>query len=99
MSKKSINFAVNNKFFTIMDDLKKYHKHQRSEEIQDIIDRMPTNFGRYIMYIVLFLTSAFFFFGFIVKYPDIVPGKITVNSTAQEVKLMKINRLHIYKTL
>ena len=98
MSKKSINFAVNNKFFTIMDDLKKYHKHQRSEEIQDIIDRMPTNFGRYIMYIVLFLTSAFFFFGFIVKYPDIVPGKITVNSTAQEVKLVANSngKLHLF---
>ena len=30
-----------------------YYKHQRTEEVQDIIDRMPHKFGRYTSYMSL----------------------------------------------
>lgn len=75
-----------------------YYKHQRTEEVQDIIDRMPHKFGRYTSYIIIFIVVAFFFFGFIVKYPDIIVGKITINSTAKEIKLVanSSGKIHLF---
>ena len=75
-----------------------YYKHQRTEEVQDIIDRMPHKFGRYTSYIIIFIVVAFFFFGFIVKYPDIIVGKITINSTAKEIKLVAntSGKIHLF---
>lgn len=68
--------------------IEKYHKNQRTEEVQDIIDRMPHKFGKYTSYIIIFIVVLLVFFGFIVKYPDIVTGKITINNSSQSVKLV-----------
>lgn len=76
----------------------KYYKNQRTEEVQDIIDRMPNRFGRYTSYIIIFIVGLLFFFGFIVKYPDIVTGKITINNASQSVKLVanSTGKIHLF---
>jgi len=61
---------------------------ERTEEIQAIIDRMPTRFGLRITFFVLALISVFFTFGWIIKYPDIVTGAITINASSAPVKLV-----------
>lgn len=61
---------------------------ERTEEVQAIIDRMPANFGLRITLFVLALVSIFFTFGWIVKYPDIVTGTISINASRTAVKLV-----------
>lgn len=60
----------------------------RTEEVQHIIERIPTNFGIIVTGVVLFISVALLFFGWIIKYPDIVKGRITVNSTVSPLKLI-----------
>lgn len=60
----------------------------RSEEVRDIIDRMPRNFGRGVAIAVMCFAFLFFLFGWIIKYPDAVSGSIKINSTAAPVKLV-----------
>ena len=60
----------------------------RSEEVSDIIDRMPTSFGNWVAVAVVIFTCLLFFFGWIIKYPDIVTGVIKINSNLTPVKLV-----------
>ncbi|GHV17837.1 hemolysin D [Bacteroidia bacterium] len=61
---------------------------RRSEEIGDIIDRMPMTFGRWVAISVIFFSGLLILFGWIIKYPDTVTGKIRINSSATPVKLV-----------
>lgn len=61
---------------------------RRNEEISDIIDRMPSRFGKHIAIAVLILASLIITFGWVIKYPDVVSGQITINSDAAPVKLI-----------
>ena len=61
---------------------------ERSEEVSDIIDRMPTSFGNWVATAVVIFTCLLFFFGWIIKYPDVVAGKIKINSNLTPVKLV-----------
>jgi hypothetical protein len=65
-----------------------YHQTHRTEEVQQIIERMPTRFGLWITVIVLSLFSLMFFFGYVVRYPDVVVGQITINTHAAPIKLI-----------
>ena len=65
-----------------------YHQSQRTEEVQQIIERMPTRFGLWITVIVLSLFSLLFFFGYKIRYPDVVVGQITINTHAAPIKLI-----------
>jgi hypothetical protein len=65
-----------------------YHQSQRTEEVQQIIERMPTRFGLWITIIVLSLFSLLFLFGYKIKYPDVVVGQITINAQAAPLKLI-----------
>ena len=47
---------------------------ERSEEVQAIIDRMPTNGATWIAVITSILIGVVFLLGFIIKYPDTVDG-------------------------
>ncbi len=67
-----------------------YHKGEKTEEIQDIIDRMPTKFGYMITYIVVFIFVLLIVFGWIIRYPDVVTGQITVNTNVSPLKLVAI---------
>lgn len=61
---------------------------ERTEEVQAIIDRMPVNFGLRITLFVLALVSIFFTFGWMIKYPDLVTGSISINASKTVVKLV-----------
>ncbi len=70
------------------NELKKYHGNERTEEVKDMIQRMPRKFGYIITLIVLFIFSMLLFFGWAVRYPDIVKGQIIINATVSPIKLI-----------
>lgn len=61
---------------------------ERTEEVQHIIERMPTKFGVVTTLIVFLIFSFMLFFGCIVRYPDIIQGQITINAKSAPVKLI-----------
>lgn len=66
----------------------KYHNQHRSEEIQDIIDRMPDSFGGMVVVILTGLLILLLFFGWVIRYPDVVTGSIVINTPVSPVKLV-----------
>ncbi|PWG78156.1 HlyD family efflux transporter periplasmic adaptor subunit [Pararcticibacter amylolyticus] len=60
---------------------------KRSEEVSDIIDRMPTAFSTWIAVAIIVFTILLFVFGWFIKYPDVVTGQIKINSSISPVKL------------
>lgn len=60
---------------------------KRSEEVSDIIDRMPTAFGKWISIAIILFTILLFIFSYAIKYPDVVTGQIKINSNTAPVKL------------
>lgn len=69
-------------------DTEKYHFPERDEEVKDIIERMPTRFGLRISAIVLSLFILLLIFGWVIRYPDIVKGQVTVNTALSPIKLV-----------
>jgi Multidrug resistance efflux pump len=63
-------------------------KGKRSEEVSDIIDRMPTTFGNRVAVAVVIFAILLFFSGWIIRYPDVVTGAIKINSNMAPVKLI-----------
>lgn len=61
---------------------------KRSEEISDIVDRMPMAFGRWVAIAVVIFSALLLLFGWIIKYPDTVTGYIRINSNNAPVKLV-----------
>jgi len=61
---------------------------RRSEEIIDIVDRMPMTFGRWVALSVVVFSLLLLLFGWIIKYPDTVTGHIRINSGNAPVKLV-----------
>lgn len=51
---------------------------ERCEEVQAIIDRMPTVGATWVAVITGILIGMIFLLGFIIKYPDTVDGQITI---------------------
>ncbi|WP_316801951.1 HlyD family secretion protein [Pedobacter nototheniae] len=72
----------------MMTDEKLYFPNQRTEEVQHIIDRMPTRFGFWVSAIVAFLFVLMFVFGWVVRYPDVVNGQISINANSAPLKLI-----------
>ncbi|MDR1518410.1 MAG: HlyD family secretion protein [Dysgonamonadaceae bacterium] len=61
---------------------------RRSEEITDIVERMPMTFGRWVAVAVVIFTALLLLFGWLIKYPDTVTGQIRINSSIAPVKLV-----------
>ncbi|GHU63116.1 hemolysin D [Bacteroidia bacterium] len=61
---------------------------KRSEEIVDIVDRMPMSFGKWVAMAVCIFAALLLLFGWIIKYPDTVTGHIKINSNNAPVKLV-----------
>jgi len=66
----------------------KYHNPDRAEEVQNIIEKMPTKFGLWISGIVIFIFLLLLIFGWIIRYPDMVTGKVTINTPVSPIKLV-----------
>lgn len=60
----------------------------RTEEVRDIIERMPNTFAKWITYIVCSIIALLVFFGYIVKYPDIVIGEVTISAEQAPLRLV-----------
>ena len=63
-------------------------KLHRTEEVQDIIERMPTRFGTRITILIVFIIVLILFFGWKVRYPDVVSGQVTINASQAPLKLI-----------
>jgi multidrug resistance efflux pump len=61
---------------------------KRSEEVADIIDRMPAKFGIWVAIAVVVFATLLLLFGWIIKYPDVVTGSIQITSNVSPVKLV-----------
>lgn len=61
---------------------------ERTEEVQEIISRMPNAFGFKISLFVAFIVAVMLSFGWIIKYPDVVNGSVTINANITPVKLV-----------
>lgn len=71
----------------------------RSEEIQEIIERMPMSFGRWVAVAFLVFSALLLLFGWIIKYPDTVTGQIKINSSHAPVKLVANSSGNIHEIL
>lgn len=61
---------------------------ERSEEVQAIIDRMPTNGATWVAVITCILIGVVLGLGFIIKYPDTVDGQISITARYAPVRLV-----------
>lgn len=61
---------------------------ERSEEVQTIIDRMPTHWAKWFALGISCLIGAILILGFIIKYPDTVDGEISITGTKSPVRLV-----------
>lgn len=50
----------------------------RTEQINEIVERMPIHGSRWLLYIAIGLTCLMIFFSIIIKYPETVSGEITI---------------------
>ena len=73
----------------------------RSEEVQDIIDRMPTGWTYRVGLVVISLLSVLLGISFLVSYPDTVDGEVTLTSSVAPVRLVALTsgRLHLLQSV
>ncbi len=61
---------------------------ERSEEVQSIIERMPTYWTRWVALCVGVLMGIILLLGFLIQYPDTVDGEISVTAVTAPVRLV-----------
>lgn len=77
---------------------------QRNEEVQTIIDRMPTRGASYAIVLTSLLVAVIITLGFIIKYPDTVDGQISITAHLAPIRLItntsgKLHLLYKDKTI
>lgn len=73
----------------------------RTEEVMDIIDRVPHRTGRIVAAIVVFLAAFLLFFGWLIEYPEKVSGPVSITARQAPVKLVanSSGKLHLIKNI
>lgn len=61
---------------------------EKSEEVQSIIDRMPTYWTKWIALCVGILMGVIVLLGFVIQYPDTVDGQVSVTAVMAPVRLV-----------
>lgn len=71
----------------------------RSEEVQTIIDRMPTYWVKWVVLCVSVLMTIIIILGFVIQYPDTVDGEISITAQLAPVRLVANTnaRIHLLK--
>lgn len=69
---------------------------ERAEEIQDIIEKMPSKFGRVVTAFILLLFALIITLAFVVKYPDVVTGNILIRRGTLPIRLTTKTSGNIY---
>jgi len=72
--------------YTPLNNLKNDNK--KSEEVQHIIEKIPIRFGFWISMLVLGIVILIVTFGWVINYPDVVIGEITINANQSPIKLI-----------
>lgn len=69
---------------------------QRSEEVQDIIDRMPTGWCGGVFGLVMALIIAMLTLSILIRYPETVDGEVSITAATAPVRLVAAatGRLH-----
>lgn len=69
----------------------------RSEEVQDIIERMPTRWCAWTALIVSLLMGVLLLLSFLISYPDTVDGEVSITQTSAPIRLLAntSGRLHL----
>ena len=69
----------------------------RSEEVQDIIERMPTRWCMWVALIVSILMGMLIGLSFLISYPDTVDGEVSITGSNAPVRLVASSngRLHL----
>jgi len=72
---------------------------QRTEEVRDIIDRMPHRTGKIVAMLVCGLSALLLFFGWLIEYPETVSGPVSITSRQAPVRLVSniSGKLHLLK--
>ena len=72
---------------------------QRTEEVRDIIDRMPHRTGRIVSVIVVSLAAFLVLFGLTIDYPEKVTGTISITARQAPVRLVAntSGRIHLLR--
>lgn len=65
-----------------------YYHSEKSEEVQSIIDRMPTHWVKWVALCVGILMGLITLLGFLIQYPDTVDGQISVTGSIAPVRLV-----------
>lgn len=70
-----------------------------SEEVQDIVDRMPTNWTTWVTAIITVIVSVMIVLSIVIKYPDTVSGQVTLTAVQAPIRLVSgaAGRLHLLK--
>ncbi len=73
---------------------------KKSEQVQDIIDRMPTGWTVWVFSILSVLIVVICILSFIIRYPDTIDGEVTITSNTAPVRLVALSsgRLHLIET-
>lgn len=76
------------KKITDQDDKVKFALEKRSEEVADIIERMPTGWTNLVVVVITAIVLVLVTLGFVIKYPDTVTGQISVTGEKAPVRLV-----------
>lgn len=71
----------------------------RSEEVQEIMGRMPSWIIRWGMTLMTVIIAGILMGAYLFKYPDIIPAGVTISSSSPPVKLIARNNLPIQTLL
>ncbi len=61
---------------------------ERSEEVRDIIDRMPTSWAKWVSLCVGILIGIVFLLSYLIEYPDTVTGSISMTAENAPVRIV-----------
>ena len=82
-----------------MSEDNKIDRISRTEEVRDIIDRMPHRTGKIVAILVCGLGVLLLFFGWLIEYPETVSGPVSITSRQVPVRLVSniSGKLHLLK--
>lgn len=66
----------------------KFEDSSRTEEVQAIIERMPTYWTKWVALFLSLLLAILFTISFLIQYPDTVDGQISITSNISPVRLV-----------
>jgi len=83
---------------SITNDIQLLH-HTRSEEVQEIMGRMPSRIIRWGIYVIAVVMLVVLVGSYFFKYPDIIQARVIISATNPPVKIIARNSLPISRIM